>query len=140
HATRTRCVLVERAALNVDSPDELAVAQPAPLAYRDDAVHKDARSDDRLGVERAQPDDLVDLGDRGRRRRGHDRPEVAGSLAEDQIAPAVGLERADEREIRTDRILEQVGLALDLADLLALGELRADGGGRVEGADAGAGR
>ena len=44
--------------------------------------------------------DLVDLHDRRRRGRRHDRPEVARRLAVDEVAPAVRLQRADRARSR----------------------------------------
>ena len=60
------------------------------------------------------------------RRGGHDRPEVAGGLAVDEVAHPVGPVRADQRDVAVDRVLQHVGAAVDLAGLLALGERRAD--------------
>src|SRR5204863_2300606 len=54
-----------------------------------DSVHEDPGRDDRLGIEGAERDDLADLGDRTARGRSHERPEVAGRLAIDEVAPAI---------------------------------------------------
>src|SRR5262245_31614149 len=66
----------------------------ALLARRDhDALHEDGRRVDRLRVELAHLDELLDLGDRDLpRRRGH-RIEVARRLPVDEVAQAVGLPR-----------------------------------------------
>src|SRR5690606_33491191 len=130
---------LERGALHGDAADELAVLEPRAGPDLDDAVDVDAGGDDRLGVERAERHDLVDLHDgRGGGAR-HDGSEVARGLAVDEVAPAVGGEGADEGEVGPDGVLEHVVAAVDAARLAAFGELGAVAGRRVEGADAGAG-
>ena len=70
---------------------------------------------------------------------GHDRAEVAGGLAVDEVAQPVGAVGPDQRDVAADRVLQDVRAAVDLAGLLALGQRRADAGGAEERADAGAG-
>ena len=77
--------------------------------------------------------------DHGRlRRHRHGEAEVALRAAEAHVAPPVGPHRADEGEVARDRPLHRAGPAVELADLLAFGQLRADAGRRVEGGNAGA--
>ena len=71
-----------------------------------------------------------DLRDDGGRGGGHDRPEVAGGLAVDEVAHPVGPVGADQRDVALDRVLEDVGAAVDHPGLLALGQRRADAGGQ----------
>src|SRR5690606_40047600 len=85
-------------------------------------------------------DDLVDLGDRAPGGGRHDGVEVAGGLAVDEVAPAVGALRLHQREVGMQGVLQHLAATVDRAHLLALGERRAERGRAVEGADAGAGR
>ena len=72
---------------------------------------------------------------RGRR---HHRIEIAGGPVVGEIAGRVAAVRANEREIRVQRRLEDVGLAVDDPRLLPFGGQRAVGRRREEAADAGA--
>ena len=90
------------------------------------------------GIELAEGDDPVHGGDRRLRRHRHHRAEVARRHAIGQVAPAVAALGLDEGEVAVDRRLEHVHAAVDLARLLALGELGAVAGGGEEAADAGA--
>ena len=67
---------------------------------------------------------------------GHHRVEVARGLPIHEVAVAVALPRAHEREVRLERQLEHVGSSVDHARLLALGHQRAVAGRREEAADA----
>src|SRR5439155_11557862 len=58
--------------------------------------------------------------------------------AEHQVAPAVALPCLHDREVTADRVLEYAAPAVDLAGLLAVGDLRAVAGRRVERLDPGA--
>ena len=102
----------------------------------EDVLHEDARRDDRVGVERARLDELLDLGDRDRGRRRHHRVEVARGAAVDEVAEAVAPERLHEREVGLQRRLEHVVAPVDDARLLALGDDGAVAGRREEAADA----
>src|SRR5215467_7437797 len=104
----------------------------------DHALHEDARSHDVLGVEISEVHDLPHLHHRTLCRAGHDRTEVARSLAVYEVAPAVGAQGLDQREISADWILEHVVAPVDPPRLLPLRELRSEAGWRVERADAGA--
>src|SRR5690606_16029803 len=57
----------------------------------------------------------------------------------DQASPAVPSQCGDQSEVCAYRVLEKVLATVDLAFLLAFGELSAHPGRRVEGADTGAG-
>ena len=57
---------------------------------------------------------------------------------EPQVAEAVALRRAHERDVAGQRALEQVAAAVDLAGLLAVLDHGADAGRREERRDAGA--
>src|SRR5205807_6251559 len=68
-------------------------------------------------------------------RARHDRPEVSRALAIDQVAPAVGALRLDERVIGVDRVFQHVIAIADAPSLLALRKARAVGRRRIERAD-----
>src|SRR5574338_1357802 len=91
---------------------------PGRTRYLDHAPHEDAGRDDRLGVERAQRDDLVDLRDRALGRARHDRPEVARRLPVDEIAPSIAAQRLDQCEVGANRMLEHVVAPIDALRLL----------------------
>src|SRR5881398_1103005 len=94
------------------------------------------RGDDRFRVESAHGDDLVDLGDHDPSRSGHVGVEVACRLVVYEVAERVSRTRANERDVGLERVLEEVGDAVDVVDLAAPGQLRADAGADVERPDA----
>src|SRR5690606_21578737 len=104
----------------------------------DDAVDVDARQVDLVRVDRADLDDLLDLGHADLAGHGAGRVEVARGLAEHQVAGRVGLPRLDQGHVGHQRSLQHVVLAVELAGLLALGHHGAVAGGGVERRDAGA--
>ena len=104
----------------------------------DDALHVDAGRDDVVGVDLARLDQMLDLGDREPARRRHHRIEVARRLPVDEVAFRVALPGVDERDVGDEAGLHDIGLAVEVADLLALGDDRADAGAGEEGGDAGA--
>ncbi|ABA51189.1 hypothetical protein BURPS1710b_A1553 [Burkholderia pseudomallei 1710b] len=110
------------------------------LRHFDDALHEDAGRHDVFRIQRAERHDLRHLHDRRLRGHRHHRPEIARGLPIDEVAPAVAPVRLHEREIRMDRRLEHVVLAVDHARFLAFGELRAVARRREEAADTGARR
>ncbi|MNI97589.1 hypothetical protein D3C73_1562610 [compost metagenome] len=70
-------------------------------------------------VQFAEFDDLVDLSDGGLGSHGHDRAEITGGLAVDQVAPAVTLVRLDQCEVGVQRHFQHVLAAIDLTGFLA---------------------
>ena len=56
-----------------------------------------------------------------------------------QVAESVGAPGADEGEIGRQRVFQHIGASVDFPVFLALGQLGADAGGSVKGADAGGG-
>src|SRR5260370_40491478 len=100
-------------------------------------IDMDAWGRDLLGRQGAEFGDVLGLDDRQLRRRRHHRVEVPAGLAIDEVAPAVGAPRFDQRDIALDRVFEDVFPAVEDARLLAGGELGAGGGGRVEGGNTG---
>src|SRR6185295_8668972 len=113
--------------------DRLVVARAL-----EDALDVDRRQVDQVGVERADRDELLDLDDGHLAGLGAQRVEVARGLAEHQVAPAIAAPRLDDREVAADRVLEHAAPAVDLAGLLAVGDLGAVAGRRVERLDPGA--
>src|SRR6476661_1179413 len=103
------------------------------------AVDVDSGGHDVLGVQAAGGDELGDLDDRVLGGRRHDGAEVAGRLAVDEVALAVGLERLDQRDVGVDGGFEDLPFAVQEAGFLALGQHGAIAGGSEESADAGAG-
>src|SRR5208283_1907498 len=79
--------------------------------------------------------DVVRLGDDHFAGERHDRIEVVGSQRILEVAVVVGLLAAEEGEVALNRLLEQVGLAVDLDDLLAFLDRRADAGGGQHAAE-----
>ena len=108
------------------------------MGVDDDAVHVDAGQVHGVRIEGAGLDELLDLDDGRPAGHRHRRIEVARGAAKDQVAAVVGLPGLDEREVGHQRALQHVGVAVELAQFLALGDDRADAGAREEGRDAGA--
>ena len=104
----------------------------------DDPVDEDPGRVDVVRVELAIGHELLDLGDAHLARRRRHRVEVARGLAVDEVALVIALPRLDDREVADDAALHDVGLAVELAQLLALGDEGADPGLGEEGRDAGA--
>src|SRR4051794_10475860 len=103
----TRAAIWSRVSFCMTAPlrsGDLAEAGRPGRGARDanDALHEDARRDDRFRVELAERDDVVHRRDRGLRRHRHDRPEVARGLAVDQVAPAVAALGLDQGEVGVD--------------------------------------
>ena len=81
---------------------------------------------------------MLDLGDREPRRARHHRIEVARRLPVDEVALRVALEGVDEGDVGDEPGLHEIGLVVEVADFLALGDVRPDAGAGEEGRDAGA--
>src|SRR6185437_8491407 len=112
----------------------------ALLVFRpfDDPVDVNAGRMDRVRIELADLDELLDLGD-GDLAAGRDhRIEVARRLAIDEVAGLVALPRLDDRQLRPDARLEHVLASVESLRFLAFGEQRSRGGRRVEAGNAGA--
>src|SRR5262249_1011800 len=109
------------------------------LARRDDEpVHVDPGRVDRVRVEVARLDELLDLRDADPpARRGH-RVEVPRRAVVDDVPEPRALPAGDEREVADDALLEHAFAAAEDACLLALGDERARAGRRVERGDPGA--
>src|SRR3546814_8190265 len=75
------------------------------------ALHIDSGEVDRVGVEAADGDDFLDLGDADLCRGRHRLVEVARGLAEDEVAALVGLPPLDEREVGEDAAFEEIILS-----------------------------
>src|SRR5690554_1673640 len=97
-------------------------------------IDEDPRGHDDFGVEITQFDEMLGLHNGGLGGHAHDRPEVAGGLAVDQVAPAVCLVGQHQREVAVKGLFEYVVMPVDLAHFLALAELRAIAGARVKAA------
>ena len=82
----------------------------------------------RVGRDDADRHDVLRLGDDDVARERDDRIEIVRGQRIFEVAVIVGLLAADQGEIAADRRLQQVGLAVDLDDLLALLDQRADAG------------
>ena len=102
-----------------------------------EALDKDARGVDLVGVELAGLDDDLGFGDGDLAAGGGEGVEVAGCAAVDEVAEGVGLPGFDEGEVGVDAALEDVGLAVEVFVLLAFGDESADAGAGVEAGDAG---
>src|SRR5271154_3200073 len=103
-----------------------------------DALNVNARGDDMVAVDLARLDQMLDLGDGEPAGRRHHRIEVARRLSVDEIAFGVALPGMDEGNVGDEPGLHDVGLVVEVADFLALGDDRADAGLGEEGGNAGA--
>ena len=101
-------------------------------------MHVDAGQVHVVGLQLAEFDDLLDLDDAELAGHRHRRVEVARRQVEAQVAAGVGDLRLDQRHVGHQRALHHVGVAIELAQLLALGDDGADTGLGEEGRDAGA--
>src|SRR5439155_26821978 len=95
-------------------------------------LHVDPRRGDRVRVEGAELDQLLDLRNRQARRCRHYGVEVPRRLAINQVAPAVALPGFDEGEVGREAALEQILAAVEFAHLFALGHDGPDAGGCIE--------
>src|SRR3954463_5620541 len=93
---------------------------------------------DLVGIDLADLDQLLDLGDGDLAGLRAQRIEVARGLLEHEVAPAVALPGLDDGEVAADRVLEHAVPAVDLPGILAVGDLGAVPGRGVERLDAGA--
>src|SRR6476661_6644367 len=106
----------------------------------DQALHVDRRQMDAVGIEAPDRNDLLHLGDAHLARRRRRLVEVAGGLAEHEVAALVRLPALDDADVRADAALEDIIFAVEALHFLALGDLRSDPGLGVEAGNAGATR
>src|SRR5687767_8445776 len=95
---------------------------------------------DRVGIERSDRHDLLHLRDADLPAGRGGLIEVAGGLAEDEVARLVRLPALDDAEIGADAPLEDILLAVEALDVLAVGDLRSDAGLGVETGNPGSAR
>src|SRR3974390_3139894 len=95
-----------------------------------DALHKDTGSVNLVGIEFAGFDQNFDLRNRDASAGGRVGIEVARGLAIDEVAVGIALPRFNERDVSADAALKNVGVAVEVAVFLAIGD---------DGADAAAG-
>jgi hypothetical protein len=79
-----------------------------------------------VGLELARLDEVFDLGDRHLAGGGHHRIEVSRGLAVDEIALGIALPGVDDRHISHQAPLHNIILAVEAANLLAVGDDGAD--------------
>ena len=91
-------------------------------------MHIDAGQVDGVRVQAAQGHDFFNLDHADLAAGGGGRVEVAGRLAEHQVARRVGLPRLDDRQIGHDSAFQDVLLSVKGLHVLALGNHRADAG------------
>src|SRR5678816_1566888 len=87
---------------------------------------------DAVGIEAADGHNLLYLGDADLAAGRGRLIEIAGGLAEHEVAAFVRLPALDNAEIGADAAFEDIVLAIEILDLLALGDLGADAGLGVE--------
>src|SRR5579863_6063814 len=92
----------------------------------DDALDEDPGGMNRVRIELADIDELFHLRDRHLARSGHHRVEVHRRVSIDQVAEAIAPPRLDDRKVSGDGRLEDIGLAIEFAELL-LGRALRDG-------------
>src|ERR1700730_1852960 len=86
-----------------------------------DALDENARRMDRFGIDVSRRDDVLDLRDRHLAGSGHHRIEVARRLPIDKIAFRVALICVDDRDIGDESALHDIGRAVEVAQLLPIG-------------------
>ena len=101
-----------------------------------DTLHEDAGGVDHVRVERADGDNFFDLGHRHLASGCHHRIEVASRRAVDEIALRVALPGFDDGKIGHKPRLHDIGFAVEVFVLFALGDDRADAGLCVEARNA----
>src|SRR2546430_383773 len=135
HQFANRRVLLADGPGNGAELDALLVA----LAL-DDAIDVDSRRMDPVGIELAHLDQLLHFRHGEIAAGGDHGVEVARGHPIDEIPGLVALPCLDHRQIGADAFLEHMLPAVENLGLLALGELGAGRGARVEGWNAGAAR
>ncbi len=92
----------------------------------DDARHEDSGQIDQLWGDLAGLHDLVHLDDGDPRRLGEAGVEILAAAAELDVAETVRAIAPQQGVVHADRVLEDVGLAIELADLPARREVGVD--------------
>src|SRR3984893_116094 len=115
--------------------DPLLVVRPL-----EDALHVDRGDMDLIGFNLAHLDQVLHFRDGDPRGRAHHRAEIAGGLAEDQVAPLVALPGTHDGVVGLERLLEDHLATFEHPALLAFGDLRARPGGCEEAAQPGSSR
>src|SRR3546814_661151 len=100
------------------------------------AMHIDAGQMNLIGIETTGVDDFLDLDNGDLARHGHIGIEITRRLAKHQITAAVGLVGLDQRDVRNNGTIHDVFLAVELADLFAVGNNGTNAGKREEGRNA----
>jgi hypothetical protein len=90
---------------------------PSTACGLDDARDEDPRQVDQLRSDLAGLHDLIDLDDRDPRGLGEAGVEVLAAPAELYVAEPIGPIAAEQGVVHPDRVLENVGLAVEVADL-----------------------
>ena len=91
---------------------------------------------DEVRVERSGRNDLFDLHDADPAAHGRGRIEVPRGLAEDAVAGFIGFPGFHDGQVGEDALFHDVGLAVEVLVLLALGDHGADAGLGIESGDA----
>src|SRR5258708_1701623 len=130
----------------------ICVVTLSPLAYgtffdplfqaaaQNNSLNVDTRHMYLIGFNISRFNDVLGFHNRDARCRSHHRIEVARGFAENQVAPAVGLPRMNERKVCFERAFHHVSTAIKVADFFAFGYNGANSGGRKESRDTGATR
>ncbi len=107
---------------------------------QDDALKNafdvDARGHNRVRIQFSWLYQLFHFGDGDARGRGHHGVEIARRPAVDQVALPVSLPGLHQREVCFERPFQDVFAPIEGALLFALGDQRANAGGRIEGGNA----
>src|SRR6266568_8163018 len=104
----------------------------------ENGVHENAGRMNLVGIELAGLDEFFDFGDDVVGGGSHHGIEVAGSLAVNEIAPAIAFPRFDEGEIAAEAALHDVHAAVEFAGFFSFRDHRAVTGGRVKRGNASA--
>src|ERR1700730_5601348 len=103
-----------------------------------DALNENAWRMDRVGIDFSRRDEMLDLRDRHLAGGGHHWIEVARRLAIDKIAFRVALIGVDDRDIGDESALHDTGHAVEVAQLLPIGNDSPNAGLGEKRRDAGA--
>ncbi len=103
----------------------------------DDAVDVDTRGVDQVGIELADLDEFLDLGDGHRAAGGDHRVEVAGCLAVDQVARPVPFPCLDDGQVSPNAFLQNIFRAIEDPGVFTLGQVGPEAGAGVEARNAG---
>ena len=88
-----------------------------------------------VAVDLARLDQTLDFGDRQTGRCGHHRIEIARRFPIDEVAFSVAFPSVNQGDVGDEASLHHIGLVVEVADFLALGDHRSNARAGEEGGD-----